>query len=107
MKFHLSATFSLITPEETSDAAIAAALEETNDVLALKGQDEDIAAYLSGVLAVAGSGVSSLNEDLLDEAEGLIDDTISAVCEKHFDEFTVTQIDWRLDVVEDDPMELM
>ena len=107
MKFHLSATFSLITPEDTADSAIAEALEATNDALARAGEDEDTAAYLSGVLAVAGSGFSMLDEQLLDEAEGYIDDIISAVCEKHFDEFTVTQIDWRLDAVDDDPMELM
>ena len=107
MKFHLSANFSLITPEDTADAAIAAAHEAANDALEAAGQDEDTAAYLSGILAVTGSGLSALNEKLLDEAEGLIEGIINDACDAHFDEYTVTQIEWRFDPVDLDPLEMM
>jgi hypothetical protein len=105
--FHLSANFSLITREDTDDPTIASAMEAANDALALAGRDEDTAAYLSGVLAVAGSGLSDLNERLLDEAESHVEDIINQAIDAHLSEYTVTQINWRLDAIDDNPMDLI
>jgi hypothetical protein len=97
MNYKLKPTYALVTPEDTPDVVIQTAIKEADTAANEWAQSEDIAAYLAGVLAVVGSGASRLNDQLLNEADGLVQDVLDDVFEKHLDEFTVTQLQWTFD----------
>ena len=101
MNCTLTARYALITPEETQDEVIEPALAAANAALAAEFDgDEDFRSYFIGVRAIIDSRLSEYTSHLYEEASDRVEAVLNEALEAHFDEFTVTQIEWYIQETE-------